>query len=43
MAAKAAQAAQAIGVGGAPRQGLPGDISQAFRDAREQMQDDYAN
>jgi hypothetical protein len=41
-AAQAAQAAAAIG-GGGPRQGLPGDVAQAFREAREQMEDDYAN
>jgi hypothetical protein len=40
----AAKAAAAIGAGSnQPRQGLPGDVAQAFRDAREQMQDDYAN
>ena len=42
--AVAAKAAAAIGAGSnQPRQGLPGDVAQAFRDAREQMQDDYAN
>jgi len=42
--AVAAKGAAAIGAGSnQPRQGLPGDVAQAFRDAREQMQDDYAN
>jgi len=41
-AAQASQTTPAMGSGG-PRQGLPGDVAQAFRDAREQMQDDYAN